>query len=117
MFLEWTLVIQDVLFQIDAPLATEGLAEYYDLGLYQLQIVGQEINLVRESHGWWSNKARRAVLDLDPQWQTREFKTYREAVDEYCRRRLAHIQNGFVHSFGWHPFSGIPFSQKTFDTF
>jgi hypothetical protein len=109
-------LMQDVLFQIDTPMATEEPAEYYDLGLYQLDIAGQEINLVRESHGWWDNQARRVVLDVDPQWQTREFTTYREAVNEYCSRRLAHIQNGFVHSFTWHPLSGMPFSYRVLDS-
>jgi hypothetical protein len=100
--------MQDVLFRIDTPAATQVPVEYYDLGLYQLDIAGQEINLVRESHGWWDNDAGRAVLDLDPQWQTREFKTYQEAVDQYLVRRLAHLEQGFVHSFTWHPLSGVP---------
>jgi hypothetical protein len=107
--------MQEVLFQTDTPTSTPGRIEFYDLCLYQIDVDGQRLNLVRESHGWWDNDAARMVLDSAAHAHAEEFESYREALDQYFRRRLAHIRSGFVHSFLWHPISGVPSFHKLLD--
>jgi hypothetical protein len=100
--------MQDVLFKTDKPTATAGQVEFLELCLLQQDIAGQRVNFVREIRGWWDNETQRALLDEEKRLQSEPIRTYSEALERYCRRRLEYINGGFTHSFIWHPISGVP---------
>ena len=101
--------MQDVLFKTDQPASeTSGQVEFLELCLLQQDIAGQRINFVREIRGWWDNETQQAIRDEERRLQSEPIKTYGEALERYCRRRLEHINGGFNHSFIWHPISGAP---------
>lgn len=109
--------MQDVLFKTDQPTATSGPVEFLELCLLHEDIAGQRQIIIREVRGWWDNETKRAFLDEERRLQSEPIKTYGEALERYCRRRLVHIKGGFTHSFVWHPISGVPAFYRLLDPF
>lgn len=108
--------MHDVLFKTDAPTCMQELAEYYELCLFQQVVEGRRLSYVRESHGWWDNRAGRAIDDHDATLQSKAFEDYRDAFERYCRQRQLYIDRGFIHSFLWHRVSGAPTYHQQIDS-
>jgi hypothetical protein len=100
--------LQEVLFQTEAPTAAGGRVEFYDLCLLHEKHDGRTIALVRESHGWWDNELKSAIFEEEATLLSSTFGHYHDAVDHYWRRRLYHARRDYVHSFMWHPITGVP---------
>jgi hypothetical protein len=100
--------LQEVLFQTESPTAVPGRVEFYDLSLLHERLEGKTMALVRESHGWWDNESMSAVFEEGATHLSATFGHYHDAVEHYWSRRQFHVRREYVHSFMWHPITGVP---------
>jgi hypothetical protein len=105
-------IVQDVLFKTATPATNTEPSEFYELSLHAEVVNGTEIFILREKHGWWSAVPSRVSTDENGALQA-SFPSYCAALKFYVDRLRLHMSDGFVHSFLWHPVSGVPsYSQK-----
>lgn len=107
--------MQEALFQTESPIAAHGRVEFYYLSLLHEQQEGQVTIRVHENHGWWDNDSMSAVYEEQTSYESTAFPHYHDAVEQYWRRRLFHIRREYVHSFMWHPITGVPAFYKRLD--
>lgn len=100
--------MQNVLFRTSEPTSADGKVEFYNISLYFQDVRGQRLSVVQETHGWWNNETAKACFDEDYQPLTEAFVSFGEAVDRYCALRVDRARTGFLHSFSWHPLTGMP---------
>ena len=103
--------MQNVLFKTREPATTEGMVEFYAVSLTLHDFTGQ-LTLVQEIHGWWNPHAGKVTVDQGLRPEPETFPSFSEAVDRYCALRIHRAMTGFVHSFTWHCFSGVPTNYK-----
>ena len=100
--------MQDVLFQVARPSEKTERAEFYDLSVSAEQSDGRVVYVFREKHGWWDSTIQHAVFDQALDLPSEVFPTFHEAVERHSRQKLFHTRCGFIHSFNWHPLTGLP---------
>jgi hypothetical protein len=101
-------MMQNVLFRTNEPTAAAGKVEFYNISLFFQDVDGQRLNVVQETHGWWNNETAKAYVDEAYVPLTETYTSFEQAVDRYCARRILRARTGFMHSFTWHPLTGLP---------
>lgn len=104
--------MQNVLFKISEPTAAQGPVEFFTISISLQDVNGQQVSIVQESHGWWSNETRTATIDSEFRSPAEGYVSFGEAVDRYCSLKINRAKTGFVHSFSWHRFVGLPRNYK-----
>ena len=103
--------MQNVLFKTREPATAEGMVEFYAVSLSLQDFTGQ-LSVVQEIHGWWNNQTGEVKIDQARRLEAETFQSFSEAVDRYCALRINRARTGFVHSFTWHCFTGVPTNYK-----
>jgi hypothetical protein len=103
--------MQNVLFKTSEPTTAEGMVEFFAVSL-SLQDISGEVSVVQEIHGWWDNRTGEVTIDGSLRREPETFDSFSHAVDRYCALRIHRARTGFVHSFTWHCFTGMPSNYK-----
>lgn len=107
--------MQNVLFRTNEPIAAAGKVEFYNISLFFQDVDGQRLNVVQETHGWWNTETAKAHFDEDYEPLTETFISFETAVERYCALRVLRARTGFMHSFTWHPLTGLPIQYTRID--
>ena len=84
-------------------------AEYYQIRLVHELLQGQTVYFVREKHGWYDDRQKRAVHNITTLDPEQGFATYEEAKQRYDQHLHHRASEGFVHSFSIDPLRDPPF--------
>lgn len=106
--------MQTVLFKTSDPVAEGGMVEFYIVS-FTLGDFDARISVVQETHGWWNGNTREATIEREAAPVSETFKSFSHAIERFCALRINRAKDGFVHSFSWNGFRGIPSNYKRID--
>src|ERR1039457_1502034 len=98
----------ETLYKTKDPQSSVGHGEFYELILDAGRVNSRIAYFVREKHGWWDEKGKRAVNVVNTLSPDEGYTTFEEAHERYTQQRLTRAKGGFVHSFSLNFFGKSP---------
>jgi hypothetical protein len=95
------------LYKTATPQISVHDAEYYQPMVATAVVNGKLMYFIRETHGWFDDAEKRAVSVTETLFHQDGLESGTEATKLFEQQVQHRIDNGFAHSFGIDPYSGM----------
>jgi len=82
-------------------------AEYYQPMIATAVVNGKPMYFIRETHGWFNDAEKRPVSVTETLFHQEGLESHAEAAKLFEQQLQHRISEGFAHSFGIDPYTGV----------